>query len=418
LRNDVQSARRSAELREYAGLLGSQFTAARARQRPFTHQERNDIEHTRGRIDQLRFLLELRVGLPSQDPLVIQAWQLAEAHYFELADGLLTRVLAAGDRDGHYGLDAVEFAAQYVPEMNTILALHDVLLTRATARAADERARCERMLIAVSAGCAALLTLLVTFMVQIHRRLLRPLAQTTQALKALARGERVAPLPRPQADDEIAAVIAAVQTLQLQTLERYTLERERDGLSERLREQSNTDFLSGLPNRRAFFAAAEQHLSQAERHGFGVVAILLDIDHFKRLNDQWGHAAGDQALIEVANTVRVSLRMGDLVARFGGEEFVLLLSHCDLDRGPRFAERLRESIQLCPIACATGEVVYVTASLGVSDSARHGLNLEVLLAHADAAMYLAKQQGRNRVEMAAAWPDRPTLAMVADATDA
>jgi diguanylate cyclase (GGDEF)-like protein len=226
------------------------------------------------------------------------------------------------------------------------------------------------------------------------------LARTTQALHALARNELEAPLPMPLANDEIAAVIGAVSTLQVQTRQREALEDERDDLIERLRDMSNTDFLTGLPNRRAFLTAAEADLAQAGRHGFGVVAILLDIDKFKQFNDELGHAAGDQALTEVAQTVRRSLRLGDLVARYGGEEFVLLLSHCDRHRGLRFAERLRLAIAAAPIVTPSGVLMHVTASLGVADSERHGLGLEALLSRADAAMYRAKDEGRNRVVLA------------------
>ena len=167
-----------------------------------------------------------------------------------------------------------------------------------------------------------------------------------------------------------------------------------------LRDQSNTDFLTGLPNRRALYAACEQGLAQARRHVFGLVMILLDVDHFKQFNDRLGHATGDRALIEVAQAVQRVLRRGDLAARHGGEEFVVLLSHCDLAQGLAFAERLREAIASAPVPCPSGEVAHVTASLGVADTGRHGLDADRLLAQADAAMYRDKQAGRNRVVVA------------------
>jgi len=400
LSDDVQGARLTAELREYAGLLGSHFTAALARQQPFLAEEQAAIERTRGRIDELRFLVELRVQVPGQAGAVLQAWQTVEEHYFRTGGQLLSRVIAAGQSDGRYGMDAAGFAALYVPDMNTMLTLRDVLLTQAGERAAAERDRAERLLIVVAAGSGVLLAVLAGTIVMMHRRVLRPLAETTRALKALARNELEAPLPRPLADDEIAAVIGAVRTLQEQTRLREALERERDELIDRLREQSNTDFLTGLPNRRAFLTAAERDIAQARRQGFGVVTILLDVDRFKQFNDSLGHAAGDQALVAVANAVRRELRLGDLVARFGGEEFVLLLSHCDRERGLRLAERLREAIAMAPVACPSGDVVHVTASLGVADSKDFGLILGDLLSKADAAMYRAKQAGRDRVAIA------------------
>ena len=398
----VQAARLSSELREYAGLLGSHFTAALTQQQPFSPQERTAIEQTRGRIAQLRALIDLRMQMPDQPKPVIQTWQQVEHQYFEVTAQLLDKVITAGEGDGRYGLDPATFAAVYVPDMNTILGLRDVLLAQARQEATEENRRARQMLAWALAGSAALLLVLGSALLLVHRRVLQPLVQTTRALKALANNQLDAPLPQPVADDEMAAVIGAARALQLQTRQRQALERERDTLIAQLREQSNTDFLTRLPNRRAFIAAAEGVLAQAQRMGFGVVIVMLDVDRFKRINDSLGHAIGDQALQAVANAVRSALRLGDLAARFGGEEFVVLLSHCDRTQGLCLAERLREVIAATPVDCQADAPVHVSASLGVADSATHGLALDDLLSQADAAMYLAKQAGRNQVAVAKA----------------
>jgi hypothetical protein len=141
LGDDVQGARLAAALREYAGLLGSHFTAALVKAQPFSAAERRAIDETRGRIAQLRTLVELRLQLPDEAPSVSQAWSTVEARYFGVAQALLGQVLVQGDGDGHYGLSAAEFAALYVPEMNPILALRDALLAQARDRAAGAPAR-------------------------------------------------------------------------------------------------------------------------------------------------------------------------------------------------------------------------------------------------------------------------------------
>ncbi|GKS86325.1 diguanylate cyclase [Acidovorax sp. SUPP1855] len=401
LADDVQVARLAAELREFAGLLGSHFTAALARQQPFTAEERRAIEQTRGRIAQLRFLIELRLSVPEQPRPIAQAWQTVQQRYFRDTGPLIDRMIAAGEGNGRYGLDAAGFAALYVPDMNTIFDVRDTLLNQLRERASAEYTRAVRMLGLVAAGSVVLLALLLVALSMVDRRVLRPLVQTARALKALANNDLDAPLPQPVANDEMAAVIRAARELQLQTRQREALERERNSLIEQLREQSNTDFLTGLPNRRAFFDAAESVLAQARRHGFGVVIVILDVDRFKMLNDQWGHAVGDQALVSVARALRAELRLGDLVGRFGGEEFVVLLSHCDPAHGVRLAERLREVVaNLQLLLPASPEPLRVTASFGVADSGRHGLVLDQLLSEADAAMYRAKETGRNRVVLA------------------
>ena len=396
----VQAARLSSELREHAGLLGSHFTAGLAGQLPFTPDEVTAVEQTRGRIAGLRALLELRLLLPGQPVALADAWQHVQTQYFGAAGQLLVRVIAAGKSDGHHGLDPAAFAALYVPPMTTILGLRDVLLDQAMAEARVEYERATRALAWVVAGSAALLAVLGSALLMVHRRVLRPLVQTTRALKALADNPTDAALPAAAVDDEIAAVIDAARALQLQTRRRQALERERDALITQLQAQSNTDFLTGLPNRRAFFASAEGVMAQARRLGFGVAVVVLDIDHFKHLNDRRGHAFGDEALVAVANAVRSALRLGDLAARFGGEEFVVLLSHADQVQGMHLAERLREVIAATPVDPQADIPVRVTASLGMADSATHGLVLERLLSQADAAMYSAKQAGRNRVACA------------------
>lgn len=405
LGDDVQGARLAAALREYAGLLGSHFTAALVKAQPFSAAERRAIDETRGRIAQLRTLVELRLQLPDEAPSVSQAWSTVEARYFGVAQALLGQVLVQGDGDGHYGLSAAEFAALYVPEMNPILALRDALLAQARDRAQQEHQRALRVLVWALAGSGALLLVLGGALYVIQHRVLQPLAKTTRALKALANNDLQAPLPVPLAEDEMSAVIGAVRALQGQTRRRQDLERERDLLIEQLREQSETDYLTGLPNRRAFITQARTALAQATRYGVDMAVLVLDVDWFKQLNDSMGHAAGDKALLAVADVVRTELREGDLAARFGGEEFVLLLSHCNREQGLQFPNRLREKVAAAQVMGAADPEVRVTVSLGIADSAHGGWGLDALLSAADAAMYQAKNAGRNRAVAASVSPD-------------
>lgn len=414
LGDEVHGARLATDLRDQAGLLGSHFTAAIVTGERFSDAERRAIDETRGGIAQLRAQLALRLQLPQTPGTVAEAWEAVAQRYFGHAQSLVQAVMDRGEQGGPYGLTAAQFAAQYVPDMDSFVHLRDALLQNARAKAAAEHARAVRVLAWVLSGATGLLLVLGGALLMIQRRVLWPLVQTTRALRALARGDLGAPLPVPRGDDEIAAVIGAARSLQVQTRQRHDLERERDQLIEQLRLQSETDFLTGLPNRRAFMAAAQGMLAAAARHGFAVAVVMLDIDRFKQLNDRRGHAAGDTALCAVARVLRAQLREGDLAARFGGEEFVVLLGYCDANQGQRFAERLRAAIADTAISLHEGEaagsavpqaVVKVTASLGVAGSASAGLVLGTLLSAADAAMYLAKQAGRDRVVVAgpAAW---------------
>jgi len=160
-----------------------------------------------------------------------------------------------------------------------------------------------------------------------------------------------------------------------------------------------TDPLTGLHNRRGLEGRAEAiHF----RPGGGPVSqvwIMADIDHFKRVNDTYGHEAGDEVLKAVAEALRSTARGADLVARFGGEEFVLVLPDTSAELAVRIAERLRLAIEALSTDVG-GQVIRVTASFGVAQRAAQDSQLEVL-ERADAALYSSKKDGRNRVTMSA-----------------
>lgn len=157
-----------------------------------------------------------------------------------------------------------------------------------------------------------------------------------------------------------------------------------------------TDPLTGLYNQRHFSTVAEEELRRACRYGRPLSAIMLDIDHFKRANDTYGHTVGDHLLQEVAQSFRQELRRVDVVGRYGGDEFVVLLPENDLAAARQVAERLRKSIARRQIATPKGSAK-VTASLGVAAMDCKETTIEQLLARADQALYVAKERGRNRV---------------------
>jgi diguanylate cyclase (GGDEF)-like protein len=158
-----------------------------------------------------------------------------------------------------------------------------------------------------------------------------------------------------------------------------------------------TDGLTGLPNKRATTDAMNRTFAQATMTKSPLGLLLLDLDHFKQVNDQYGHAAGDQVLASVGAALRRVLRERDFAGRNGGEEFAVLLPDADTTAALEIAERIRSAIAEITLP---GTDVPVTASIGVAGFPRHASTLDRLERLADAALYVAKRQGRNRVELA------------------
>ncbi len=192
-------------------------------------------------------------------------------------------------------------------------------------------------------------------------------------------------------------------TARLQGLgERVTsMEREALDYRDKLEQQRNKallDPLTGLPNRAAWSERLVLEHVRSQQTGNGLLLAILDLDHFKSINDTFGHQAGDKVLKIIANVLRKGLRGDDFIARFGGEEFALLMPGSDLGGGSRLLERLRAAVEQCPFHFK-GERVSVTMSAGVAVF-KPGENASQVLKRADQALYRAKEAGRNQIEPA------------------
>lgn len=167
-------------------------------------------------------------------------------------------------------------------------------------------------------------------------------------------------------------------------------------LENQLRQLATLDPLTSARNRRAFQVQAERELARSARYSSPLSLAVLDLDHFKRINDQYGHAAGDRVLCQFSELCRRQARSTDLFARFGGEEFVFLLPSTDADAARHLLDRLRQNLQELPLDIGDGELrVSVSIGLVSADQAR---DLAQLLESADRALYQAKANGRNRLE--------------------
>jgi len=177
-----------------------------------------------------------------------------------------------------------------------------------------------------------------------------------------------------------------------------------------LRLLAATDVLTGLPNRREFMARGLEEILRARRYNSHVCVMMMDIDHFKKVNDTWGHAVGDDVIRQVACVIRDACRLVDVVGRIGGEEFAMLLGQTDTEGALIVGQRLRETVAGRAVSLAGGQTLSVSISIGVAAMTQEDDDLSHLLARADAALYEAKQQGRNRVCLAMS-PGKPKEAL-------
>jgi diguanylate cyclase (GGDEF)-like protein len=198
-------------------------------------------------------------------------------------------------------------------------------------------------------------------------------------------------------------------TRQLRKLSRISdgYQQELKGLNEALKRSSHTDYLTGLANRRDMMDRLKAELSRAKRGRLALTLLMVDVDHFKSINDTYGHETGDRVLRAIADTMRATLRQYDVCSRWGGEEFLVMLPGTGLKDGAIVAEKLREQVSSIGLE-HEGNLLSATISLGLA-CYRRGEPLTGLLQRADEAMYEAKRLGRNQVAVEPD-PEDPRLA--------
>ena len=175
----------------------------------------------------------------------------------------------------------------------------------------------------------------------------------------------------------------------------YTDITERKDFERRLIEMATRDELTGLINRREFFTLAHHEEERAKREGHIVSVMMVDADYFKKINDTYGHAAGDDVLRNLADNCRSIFRKTDVVGRYGGEEFSVILPGAQVDMAKVIAERLRKAVEESVVKSDKGDITY-TVSIGIASDIGREVKIEEILDRADRALYTAKAQGRNR----------------------
>jgi diguanylate cyclase (GGDEF)-like protein len=163
-------------------------------------------------------------------------------------------------------------------------------------------------------------------------------------------------------------------------------------------EHASKDELTNLYNRRAFFEQGKQLFKQARRYPQSISVMMIDIDHFKNINDNYGHAVGDSVLKAIGSLLQNTVREADILARIGGEEFAVILPQTDVEEASNLAERIRQRIEAEVIQYDTLQIK-ITASFGIAACMAEGDDLDRMLTKADDALYIAKKKGRNQVKV-------------------
>jgi diguanylate cyclase (GGDEF)-like protein len=382
------------DLREYGGRMASQIMAPVAARRPMPVQSLVNATRSRGRLLALWQLAGPAYNMFGAAPALEQAYADAGHQFFGQGMAMIDSLVAQGRVSGHYSMTPTELTNRYVRTLEPLERLRSVFLDEVVAHFTAARAQALREL-AAACGTSALILAVLGYMLVFAQRsvflpLLRARAEVIGLAEARGHPHYAAPPAPAVPAAEMRRLFDAIDILRRKL-------RERASLTAQLEYQARTDSLTGLLNRRALELVAAQYAAHDSTS-----LVLVDVDRFKQINDRHGHAAGDQVLRELAAMMRALVPPEGVLARFGGEEFALLLPHGRPGEAAALAETLRAAIASRPVHLSASTPLRVTASFGVAIGHGGERHWQRLFGAADAAMYRAKGDGRNCVREAQA----------------
>ncbi|AHY49136.1 sensor domain-containing diguanylate cyclase [Bradyrhizobium japonicum] len=332
----------------------------------------------------------------------------------------LAAILKAGDgtfretRDGQQMLTAFHVGSGY----RDYQGLNWIVTASQPASVALKAAIASAQMILAIGAATALIAL--SLAVLVSRRIAAPIIAFTQEADRIGRAHGPTMLARQSGSAEVVQLSRALRSL----LRRIGLAEERTKEAElratenamqlqedmlKLRHLADTDFMTGLMNRRSFLAVADDTVAYCRRYKRNMATLMIDIDHFKKINDTHGHAAGDDAIKRVAEIVSQSIRTTDKAARFGGEEFVVLLREIDQETAILLADRIRTSIESARVT-HENLVFPITVSVGLALFDESDRDVQDIIERADQGLYVAKKTGRNRTFLMPAEDERAARA--------
>lgn len=295
-------------------------------------------------------------------------------------------------------------------EIDGIKLISDRLINDFSKKIQQEAQKIENTYFWVFLVLIILLFAAVLFALVLNYSIISPVRKLTYALNDMSSGQTNIQFKNITAKDEIGAMQSAYEKLRRKLLQadvyKATVSHQQKEIQYRKSQQDHfqqlalTDALTGAVNRHHFNDVLGQEIVNVNQHGRPLSIMVLDIDHFKKINDTYGHGVGDEVLIMFYRTCKEAVRSSDVVARIGGEEFVIVMPNTPLVNAQLFAERLRKNIEQLEIKIDEHKVS-LTVSIGVSQwQAEQFINAETFIAHADKSLYKAKNSGRNKVVVA------------------
>lgn len=293
-------------------------------------------------------------------------------------------------------IDPGEFNRRYLSGLTPLETLRQLFTQSLERRLNEARDQAGRML--VTSGAITLLVFAVMGLISLalHRLLFRPLVTASEQIAAMAGGDFSTPVPDTQISPELRKTFESLQVLRENQKRKQAMERDQQRMNTQLQYLSQTDALSGMLNRRALEGVAHRLIAESDTSGQRVGLIVFDIDHFKSINDTYGHGVGDQVIQRIGKTLHPMLRSRDTLARFGGEEFVVLIPNTSKHELRLVAERLRKTLSVLPVSSEQPSRT-ISASFGIAVREPGTLTWDAFFMVADRRLYMAKRLGRNQV---------------------
>lgn len=376
------------EFRDSIGISGSIMTAAVSNGRKLTPEEYRSISGKLELADYLWSKIEVMTDIINDEDL--NSRKIIVQHtYYELYRPVLEDTIRRAYRAPVSHSRVKQLKDLSVTAFDSVFTLKDQIKIEIGNEIKKLKDKAFISLVLASIQFLAALLVILATIIYFRNRLFKPLLNLTGALGKIRMGEDVPPLSDEIArPDEIGQLAEGVKMLEQSMSEERNLRK----LTEIM---AVTDELTGLYNRHFLEKSIDNVLTRSDRYNEPVTLAMFDLDHFKKINDKWGHPAGDAVLKNTSQIARQLIRSSDLLIRFGGEEFIVLMPHTSLNGGSAVAEKIREALE----KNEHPGIGTVTASFGIAER-QSSESFENWYARTDSALYHAKQSGRNRVECA------------------